>query len=57
VWVQKERKLFDFHAFDNASRGPLGSFLLLSTTKCRSVATPIFGINLNVYGAELLTNM
>lgn len=38
VWVQEERKLFDFLTFDNASRGPLGSFLLLGTTRCRFVA-------------------
>lgn len=44
VWVQEERKLFDFLAFDNASRGPLGSLLLLSTTKCRYVTTPLLRI-------------
>ncbi|KAH7409986.1 hypothetical protein DE146DRAFT_332961 [Phaeosphaeria sp. MPI-PUGE-AT-0046c] len=39
VWMQEERKLFDFLAFDNASRGPLGSLLLLSTTKCRGLVS------------------
>jgi hypothetical protein len=35
IWFRNERKLVDFQAFDNASRGPLGSALLLSTTKGR----------------------
>jgi hypothetical protein len=35
VWMRSERRLSDFLAFDNASRGPLGSLILLSTTQCR----------------------
>lgn len=35
IWFRRERKLFDFHAFDNASRGPWGSAILLWTTKGR----------------------
>jgi len=35
IWLRKERKLFDFYAFDNASRGPWGSAILLCTTKGR----------------------
>jgi hypothetical protein len=37
IWLKRERKLFDVLAFDNASRGPLGSLMLLSTTKCKYV--------------------
>lgn len=35
IWFRDGRRLYDFHAFDNASRGPLGSVLLLGTTKGR----------------------
>jgi hypothetical protein len=37
LWFKDERKLSDFLAFDNASRGPWGSLLLLGTKACRSV--------------------
>ena len=40
IWFKKERKLADFLAFDNASRGPWGSFVLLGTTMCRQVVLP-----------------
>jgi hypothetical protein len=35
IWFRKERTLSDFYAFDNASRGPWGSAMLLRTTKLR----------------------
>ncbi|KAF2027917.1 hypothetical protein EK21DRAFT_91139 [Setomelanomma holmii] len=35
MWFQKERRLFNFFTFDNASRGPWGSLLLLGTTRCK----------------------
>ena len=35
MWFWKEAKLWDFHTFDSASRGPWGSLILLTTTKCR----------------------
>lgn len=37
LWFKKENKLSDFLAFDNASRGPWGSLLLLITTMYRLV--------------------
>jgi hypothetical protein len=37
LWFKEERRLSDFLAFDNASRGPWGSLVLLGTTMCRSV--------------------
>ncbi|KAF2819752.1 hypothetical protein CC86DRAFT_429958 [Ophiobolus disseminans] len=39
IWFRKERKLFDFYAFDNASRGPWGSAVLLCTTKGRHLVS------------------
>lgn len=35
IWFRRERKLYDFITFDNATRGPWGSFMLLGTTQCR----------------------
>jgi hypothetical protein len=35
IWVQQEKRLFDILAFDNASRGPWGSLMLLNTTRCK----------------------
>jgi hypothetical protein len=35
IWFREERKLVDFYTFDNASRGPWGSTLLLCKTKGR----------------------
>ncbi|KAF2184597.1 hypothetical protein K469DRAFT_739266 [Zopfia rhizophila CBS 207.26] len=38
-WFQGDsKKMWDFEIFDNASRGPWGSFLLLIRTKCRTLA-------------------
>ncbi|KAH7081715.1 hypothetical protein BKA63DRAFT_216226 [Paraphoma chrysanthemicola] len=39
IWFRSERRLFDFFAFDNASRGPWGSAMLLVRTKCRHLAS------------------
>jgi hypothetical protein len=36
LWVRAESRLIDFHHFDNASRGPWGSILLIITLKLRS---------------------
>ncbi|KAH7113750.1 hypothetical protein B0J11DRAFT_471908 [Dendryphion nanum] len=39
-WFQEEsKKMWDFEIFDNASRGPWGSFLLLIRTKGRTLAS------------------
>ncbi|KAL5372495.1 hypothetical protein DPSP01_013457 [Paraphaeosphaeria sporulosa] len=40
-WFQgaRSKKMWDFEIFDNASRGPWGSFLLLVRTKGRSLAS------------------
>ncbi|KAF2107520.1 hypothetical protein BDV96DRAFT_464154, partial [Lophiotrema nucula] len=39
-WFQHDsKKMWDFEIFDNASRGPWGSFLLLIRTKCRTLAS------------------
>jgi hypothetical protein len=35
IWFRRERKLYDFFTFDNATRGPWGSLMLLGTTRCR----------------------
>ena len=37
LWFKQQRKLFDFQAFDDASRGPWGSLQLLKCTKARYV--------------------
>ncbi|KAF2183985.1 hypothetical protein K469DRAFT_204504 [Zopfia rhizophila CBS 207.26] len=38
-WFQGDsKKMWDFEIFDNASRGPWGSFLLLIHTKCKTLA-------------------
>jgi hypothetical protein len=34
MWFRQERRLSNFSTFDNASRGPWGSLMLLGTTKC-----------------------
>ncbi|KAF2115457.1 hypothetical protein BDV96DRAFT_492941 [Lophiotrema nucula] len=39
MWFQRDRKLWDFHTFDGASRGPWGSLMLLSTTKCKHLVS------------------
>ncbi|KAH4007081.1 hypothetical protein HBI56_027750 [Parastagonospora nodorum] len=39
IWFKEERKLADFLAFDNASRGPWGSLILLGTTMCRRLVS------------------
>jgi hypothetical protein len=35
IWFRRDRPLFDFYAYDNASRGPWGSLVLLCMTKGR----------------------
>jgi len=38
-WFRKPRSLSDFEAFDDATRGPWGSFTLLLKRRCRSVTS------------------
>jgi hypothetical protein len=47
-WFQgkKSQKMWDFEIFDNASRGPWGSFLLLVRTKGKSLAALGAGVTL-----------
>lgn len=52
-WFQQRdsKKLWDFELFDNASRGPWGSFLLLFRTKGRSWA--ILGAAITIFAVAL----
>jgi hypothetical protein len=60
-WFQKDsKKLWDFEIFDNASRGPWGSFLLLIRTKFKTLAAlgaviTIFALALDPFFQQLVS--
>jgi hypothetical protein len=61
LWFQgKSNKMWDFEIFDNASRGPWGSFVLLVRTKGTSLAAlgaaiTIFSMALDPFFQQLVT--
>jgi hypothetical protein len=60
-WFQRDsKKLWDFEIFDNASRGPWGSFLLLIRTKFKTLAAlgaviTIFALALDPFFQQLVS--
>lgn len=61
LWFKKDHSLMDLQNIENASRGPLGSAILLSKFKCRSVkvhTAPAMNANLRspmLYLAAMMT--